>query len=306
MVEQVGAIAALWRFPVKSMLGEELDATEVSSSGLAGDRAYALIDPATGKVVSAKNPRLWPNLLGCRARFLEPPHAGEDPPPVRITLPDGTSVTSDDPNVDTFVSNFLGRKVRLARAAPADLTIDQYHPDVEGLDPAGHRDTMVEARIGSSFFAEVGLPSPVSDGSFFDLFPISVLSTSTLERVRELAPHSRVDERRFRMNVIVATTGWGFVENTWLDHRLVIGDVDIDVVLLDPRCVMTTLAQEDLPHDTNVLRTLARHNRIGVGDDGLFPCAGVYGVVASSGLIRRGDQAVLQRKTAGVPQLPEV
>jgi len=293
MVDQVGTVVALWRFPVKSMLGEELDVTEVSSSGLAGDRAYALIDATTGKVVSAKNPRLWPNMLGCRARFLEPPHAGEKPPPVRITLPDGTSVTSDEPDADTVLSDFLGRKVRLARAAPADLTIDQYHPDLDGLDPVGHRDTMVEARIGSAFFAEVGRPSPVPESSFFDLFPLSVLTTSTLQRLRELAPHSRVNERRFRMNVIVATTGWGFVENSWLDHRLVIGDVDIDVVLPDPRCVMTTLAQEDLPHDTNVLRTLARHNRIGVGGDGLFPCAGVYAVVASPGIIRRGDQAVL-------------
>ena len=228
MAEQVGTIAALWRFPVKSMLGEELDASEMSSSGLAGDRAYALIDAATGKVVSAKSPRLWPNILGCRARFLDPPHAGQDPPPVRITLPGGASVTSDAPDADTVLSDFLGRKVRLARTAPADFTIDQYHPDVDGLDPAGSRDTMVEARIGSAFFAEVGLPSPVPEGSFFDLFPLSVLTTSTLERLRELTPQSRIDERRFRMNVIVATAGWGFIENSWLDHRLMVGDVDID------------------------------------------------------------------------------
>jgi uncharacterized protein YcbX len=95
------------------------------------------------------------------------------------------------------------------------------------------------------------------------------------------------------MNVIVATTGSGFVENAWIDRRLVIGDVDIDVRIPDPRCVMTTLAQGDLPHDTNVLRTLARHNRIDVADDGRFPCAGVYAVVATPGQIRCGDQAVL-------------
>jgi uncharacterized protein YcbX len=293
MAEQVGTIAGLWRFPVKSMLGEELDATEVSGSGLAGDRAYALTDTTTGKVVSAKNPRLWPNMLGCRARFLEPPHAGEDAPPVQITLPDGTSVTSDASDVDTILSGFLGREVRLARAAPEDFTIDQYHPDVRGLDPVGHRDTMVEARIGSAFFAEIGLPSPVPGSSFFDLFPLSVLTTSTLEQLRELAPQSRVDERRFRMNVIVTATHSGFVENSWVGHPLAIGDVGIDVRLPDPRCVMTTLAQEDLPHDTNVLRTLARHNRIDVGGDGLFPCAGVYAVVTSPGTIRRGDQVVL-------------
>ena len=291
--EEVGTIAALWRFPVKSMLGEELDSTEVSSSGLAGDRAYALIDAATGKVVSAKNPRLWPNILGCRARFIEPPHAGEDPPPVRITLPTGASVTSDEPDADTVLSDILGRKVRLARTAPPDFTIDQYHPDVDGLDSAGNRGTMVEARIGSAFFAEIGQPSPVLEGSFFDLFPLSILSTSTLARLRELAPQSRIDERRFRMNVIVATTGWGFVENSWLDHRLMVGDVDIDVMQPDPRCVMTTLAQQDLPRDTNVLRTLSRHNMIVAGSDGLSPCAGVYAIVVTPGNIRRGDQVAL-------------
>jgi hypothetical protein len=104
MADRVGTVAALWRFPVKSMLGEKLDATEVSGSGLAGDHAYALIDATTGKVVSAKNPRLWPNMLGCRARFLEPPRTGEDPPPVRITLPDGTSVTSDASDTDSVLS----------------------------------------------------------------------------------------------------------------------------------------------------------------------------------------------------------
>ncbi len=152
---------------------------------------------------------------------------------------------------------------------------------------------MVEARIGSAFFTDIGIPSPVPENSFFDLFPLSVLTSSTLERLHELAPDTRIDERRFRMNVIVATAGSGFVENSWLDHRLVIGNVDIDVMQPDPRCVMTTLAQGDLPHDTNVLRTLARYNRIDVGDDGLFPCAGIYAVVAKPGQIRRGDQAVL-------------
>lgn len=209
MADQVGTIEALWRFPVKSMQGEQLDATEVSTSGLAGDRAYALIDATTGKVVSAKNPRLWPDILNCQARFLAPPHTGEDPPPVLITLADGTSVTSDAPDVDTVVSAFFGRKVLLARTAPAESTIDQYHPDVEGLDPAGHRNTTVEARIGSALFTEEGLPSPVPEGTFFDLFPVSVLATSTLDRLREVAPKSSIDERRFRMNVIVAATGPG-------------------------------------------------------------------------------------------------
>jgi len=145
MSDAVGAIAALWRFPVKSMPGERLESAEVTERGIVGDRAYALVEVETGKVVSAKNPKLGPAMLGCRAEFAESPRAGEDPPPLRITLPDGTSSTSNAPDVDAVLSGYLGRDVKLARAAPESFTIDQYHPDVEGLDPEGHRDTVTES-----------------------------------------------------------------------------------------------------------------------------------------------------------------
>src|ERR671910_3832864 len=95
----VGAVAGLWRFPVKSMGGERLEQAELTEHGLVGDRAYALIDANTGKVVSAKSVKLFPGLLGCRAAFVEPPRSGGELPPVRIMLPDGTSVTSDSSDV---------------------------------------------------------------------------------------------------------------------------------------------------------------------------------------------------------------
>lgn len=293
MSEAVGAIVGLWRFPVKSMPGEKIDAAEVTEGGLVGDRAYALIDAKTDKVLSAKTPGLGPDLFGCRAAFVEPPEAGKELPPVRITLSDGTSVTSDAPDTDANLSGFFARDVRLARAAPEDFTIDQYHPDVEGLDPEGHRDTITESKLGSAFFAEAGLPSAVPVGSFFDLFPVSVLTTSTLSRLKELRPESRFDERRFRMNVILGTHGSGFVENDWIGRGLEIGEgVRLRVALPDPRCVMTTLAQGDLPKDTEILRTLARHNRTDVAG-GLYPCAGVYATIESQGSMREGDTVVL-------------
>ena len=85
-----GSVASLWRYPVKSMMGEQLDTAQVMPGGLLGDRAYALVDPSSGKVVSAKNPQKWPNLFSFRAAFAEAPQAGREIPPVRITLPDGT------------------------------------------------------------------------------------------------------------------------------------------------------------------------------------------------------------------------
>ena len=283
----VGSVAGLWRFPVKSMRGEQPDQADLSERGLVGDRAYALIDTDTGKVASAKSVRLFPGLLSCSATFVEPPQADRELPPVRIVLPKGASVTSDSSEIDRVLSAHFRRDVTLARTAPEDFTIDQYHPDIEELD---YRNTIVEEKLGSAFFAHAGLASPVPVGSFFDLFPLSVLTTSTLEQLEQLRPQSHFDQRRFRMNLILGTKDPGFVENLWIGSELAIGETArIKVALPDPRCVMTTLAQDDLPNDTDVLRTLARHNKVQVGTAGQFPCAGAYAVVVRPGTIRLGD-----------------
>src|ERR671914_544724 len=142
--EPVGTIRALWRFPVKSMLGDELDAADLTEGGVVGDRAYAIRDRETGKVASAKHSKRWPNLLDCRAAFVEPPGPGDEFPPVRIELSDGNSVLSDAADVDAVLSRFCGRDVELVRAAQNGYTIDQYHPDLENYDPEGHRDVIVD------------------------------------------------------------------------------------------------------------------------------------------------------------------
>lgn len=285
----VGVVSGLWRFPVKSMGGELVQTAEISTRGLLGDRAYALIDAETGKVVSAKSVRRFPDILNCHAAFLGAPIVGQDLPPVRITLSGGSSVTSDSPDVDRVLSAHVGRAVRLTRAAPDDYTIDQYHPDIEDVDPAGHRDTVVEQKLGSAFFAEAGLPSPVPAGAFFDLFPISVLTTGTLAYLSALEPASRFDQRRFRMNVIVETTGAGLVENGWIGHAIALGETArLRVALPDPRCVMTTLPQDGLDNDPGILRALLQHNRMDVAG-ARYPCAGVYAVVEASGALRTGD-----------------
>jgi len=293
MGETVGTVRALWRFPVKSMLGEELDAADVSEGGVVGDRAYALVDKETGKVASAKHAKLWPNLLKCRAAFVEPPGRGGEGPAVRIELADGTSVLSDAPDVDSVLSRFFGRDVELSSAADNGYTIDQYHPDEENYDPDGHRDEVVEAQLGAAFFNERGLPSAVPEDSFFDLFPLSVLTTSTLDRLAELEPEVSFDLRRFRMNVIVDNAAPGFVENQWVGRSIAIGDgVRLRVDLPDPRCCMPSLEQEGVPRDPKVLKALAQHNRIDVAG-ALYPCAGVYAVAEATGTIRRDDSVTL-------------
>jgi uncharacterized protein len=159
-VSDVGSVAELWRFPVKSMLGERLDRVHLTERGVFGDRVYALVDVDSGKVVSAKSVRVFPDLLRCRAAFLEAPQPDRDLPPVRITFSDGASVTSDSTDADQRLSVCFKRAVRLARTAPEDFTIDQYHPDVDGLDPAGHRNTVVEQKLGSALFSAVNWRRP--------------------------------------------------------------------------------------------------------------------------------------------------
>jgi uncharacterized protein YcbX len=280
----VGTITAIWRYPVKSMMGEEVDASAVTEQGLLGDRAYALVDAETGKVASAKNPKRWPNLFQCDAALTEPPETARELPSVRITLPDGATVTSDDPGVDDALSDVVGRRVTLERTAPAGAVFEEYWPDIEGLSPEGHRDTITDERLGMS----------APPGTFFDLAPLGVLTTATLERLGELYPQGRFDVRRFRMNLIVEVDADGFVENNWIGHTLEVGDgVTLSVILADPRCVMTTLPQGDLPKDPGILRAAAQHNRVEIPGSGRYPCVGVYATVAAGGSVGRGDSVAL-------------
>ncbi|QWG19213.1 MOSC domain-containing protein [Bradyrhizobium sediminis] len=184
-----------------------------------------------------------------------------------------------------MLSTFFKRNVTLGQAAPDDFTIDSYHPD---------RDAVVAQKLGAAFFAELGVESPVRISSFFDVFPLSVMTSSTLARLDEVRPQSRFDQRRFRMNVIVKTERTGFVENGWIGRALGLGEgARINVAVPDPRCVMITVAQDGLPKDTDILRTVVEHNRVQVGGFGQLPCAGVYAVVAAPGTVRIGDRVLL-------------
>jgi uncharacterized protein YcbX len=280
----LGAVVSLWRYPVKSMMGEELNATEVNTGGLLGDRAYALVDGSDGKVASAKNPRKWPQLFDFRAALADAPTAGVKVPPVHITLPDGTIVNSEQPDLHQILSKVFGREVTLhatvqghqgaIESASADLrtaTAEEYWPDIDGLD---HRDTVTD-------FA---LP----EGTFFDCAFVHLLSTATLDRLRALYPQGRFEVRRFRPNIVVETANdeKDFVENAWIGQTLTIGDaVRLSVTGPCPRCVMTTLPQGDLPKDAGILRAAAQHNRTNVG---------VYASVLQGGKVRRGDSVRLE------------
>jgi MOSC domain-containing protein len=275
-VQTSGSVVGLRRYPVKSMMGEELNAVEVSEVGLLGDRAYAIVDLSDGKIASAKNPRKWPDLFCFRAAFVDPPQSGAKVPSVRITLPDGAVVTSDQADISEILSRALSRKVTfdsamLSRPGGSIANAEEYWLDMEGLE---HRDTVTD-------FA---LP----EGTFFDTAVVHLLTTATLDRLRALYPQGRFEARRFRPNIVVQTENGGgdFVENAWIGKVLAIGDtVRLSVTGPCPRCVMTTLPQGDLPKDVGILRAAAQHNQANVG---------IYASVIRGGKVRRGDSVSLQ------------
>jgi uncharacterized protein YcbX len=283
MPTEMGAVVSLWRYPVKSMLGEEVQTAQVRDHGLLGDRAYALLDRADGKVATAKNPRKWPSLFACRATFIAPSGSGAQLPPVRMTLPDGSSVTSEQHDCHQVLSKALNREVTLAAtergqvagvpsSVPAAWTAqsEEYWPDMEGLD---YRDTVTDFAL------------PL--GTFFDCATVHLLTTATLNRLRDSYPQGRFEVQRFRPNIVVDPVGGaqGFVEDAWIGHTLAIGD-EVRIHITGPcgRCVMTTLAQEALPQDREILRTAVQQHQGQVG---------VYAAVVRGGTMRRGDRVRL-------------
>ena len=262
-----GNVVAIWRYPVKSMMGEELNATELTEHGLLGDRAYALVDVETGKVASAKNPRRWPSMFEFRAAYVEPPRDNRPLPAVRITLPSGDSLTTDDPNVDAQLSAALGRTVRLARTAAEGAVAEGYWPDDEWL---AQRDEVFEF--------------PLPPGTFFDCAAVHLVTTATLDRLRAASPASRFEVARFRPNLVIEASreSQGFAENDWIGRTLTLGDVKLRIDGPAPRCIMTTLPQGSLPHDPAILRTAGQQNEGNVG---------VYATVVATGRVRRKDAA---------------
>ena len=278
---EAGAVASLWRYPVKSMIGEELNAARVLDHGLLGDRAYALIDHSDGKVATAKNPRKWPTLFAFAANFIERSDSSPRASAVRIRLPDGTLVTGDQSNVNQVLSMSVNRQVTLAAiergggapssvpASPAARS-EEYWPDIDGL---GHRDAVPDFELPT--------------GTFFDCATVHLLTTATLDSLRQFYPQGRFEVQRFRPNIVVtpAERTQAFVEDSWIGHTLAIGDeVRLNVSGHCGRCVMTTLAQGDLPMDSGILRTAVQHNRANVG---------VYATVVRGGTIRCGDRVRL-------------
>jgi uncharacterized protein len=273
----LGTVARLRRYPVKSMLGEDVDASDVTFTGLARDRRLAVVSRRTGKVASAKYPRLWRDLLTLSAAA--DVAAGDEA--VRITLPGGKTIWSTDADVDGVLSALLNEPVTLTATPPPDAVLDRAIPEAVLHDG-------VDAQVPAELI-EIGAGSP--PGTFVDFAPVHLLTTSTLDRIAELAPSGRADPQRYRPNVVIRTAAPGFTENDWLERNLRVGDdLVLRVIARTPRCAVPTLVHGALPRDADALRVLARDNRVApLPSLDPEPCAGVYAQVLREGRIRTGD-----------------
>jgi uncharacterized protein len=269
--KSIGKVVSIWRYPVKSMMGEELNSSYVTERGLMGDRVYAIIDQQTGKVASAKNPGKWGKLFDFRAAFIDSLQTAENIPPVRITLPDGSQSFSNHGEIHHTLSKVLGREVTLMKASLETPSYEEYWPDIEGI---AHREIVTDEAMPPK--------------TFFDVAVIHILTTSTINHFRELYPEGRFEIRRFRPNIVIESRSEekGLIENLWVDKKLTIGEeIVLRVIAPCTRCVMITLPQGDLPKDLGILRTVAKYNQVH---------AGVYASVERAGIARRGDIVQLE------------
>jgi uncharacterized protein YcbX len=270
------SLAALWRYPVKSMMGEELNSAIITKNGVLGDRSYALLDTETNKVVSAKNPKKWPDIFSFHARYTETPTLENATHPVSITLPDGTIISSEQADAEQLLSIALKRTVSLSNQAPQHASLEQYWPEYEGENT----EISNEAISGAA-----------DEGSFFDYASLHIVTTASLTKLQQLYPEGHLEARRFRPNLIIATNPeqTGFVENDWVGKTLTIGDVKLLITDPCPRCVMPTLAQGDLAKDAKILRTIAENTVHVPFADKALPSVGVYAKVIQTGVIKRGS-----------------
>lgn len=280
---RIGTVQSLWRYPVKSMLGECIAATPIGPLGLPGDRGYAIRDERVKEIRGAKK---IPSLFQFSARYMETP-TDAHLPPVEITLPNHTTVQTDDPQVHTRLSEALGHEVTIWPRQPAE-NVAHYRRHPRALEEVRQ---ILGLEEGESMPSFEGIPPDIFQyvsplGAYFDAYPLHLLTTATLQALSALHPEGQYAPERFRPNVVIAADGNSGEndEPTWKGKTVRIGEAEFLVSVPTIRCVMTTIPQGNLPKDPRILRTIVQQHNHHVG---------VYATVKRGGEIRVGDQVEL-------------
>lgn len=302
---RIGTVKQIWRYPVKSMAGELLESCLVGALGIPGDRGWAVRDDKAREITNGKH---FPPLMQCSARYRESPANGFIPP-VDIILPDGRELRSDQADINDRLSELVGSPVSLwplqpasnsqhyRRASPTARVFGKLArfrpfraalPKLTSFGPAN-------AELREAFSREPGEPVPdlstlpphileftSPPGTYFDAFPIHIITTASLDLMSRLNPAARWDVRRFRPNFLIETDESirGPVESEWSGQNIRVGEIELKCEITTPRCGMTIQAQKDFPKDPSILRTIVKD----AGQN-----LGIYASVISAGEIRVGD-----------------
>ncbi|MBT5155567.1 MAG: MOSC domain-containing protein [Gammaproteobacteria bacterium] len=275
-------IKSIWRYPIKSMGGESLTQSPLSHHGVVGDRNYALHDGKS--ICSAKK---YAQLMGYSARYDDEPD-GINTPNVTVEI-GSTVVSSKDSNLEELLSRELGTKITLDTLRPKD-NLEYYRRSGEH-QPVEEIRSILGLEEGEAFpdfseFPDSSFEFSTPPGTFFDAYPLLVLTTNSLNRLQQATEGADIDERRFRPNLVIDADELeaGFIEEQWRDRLLEIGDAIIKLTLPCPRCVMTTIAFQDLGKAPQIMRSLVQENHHKLG---------IYGQVIKPGKIQTGDQVHL-------------
>ena len=269
------SVATIYRYPVKSMMGETLSEADIGEAGIPGDRGWAVRDEKRGGIRGGKKiPQLM--TLAAQSATAAP----------LITAADGDSASASSERINDWLSGKLNHPVTLWPLLPADQ-LDHYRrgaPDTEDFEQE------LRAVFGrlpdeplpdlAGFEELLQFESP--PGTYFDAFPISIISQQSLNTMNQLEGESRFDVRRFRPNLLVDVPGSDhpFPEQAWVGKTLAIGSVTLKIDTTCPRCAMTTHGFDDLPQDPQIMRKMVANSEGNLG---------IYASVVKVGKVATGD-----------------
>lgn len=278
-------VTQIWRYPVKSMGGEQIEQADVGRHGIRWDRGWAVRDEKAGAIRSA---RYIPRLLLCSARYLPGTSAGLVPH-VEITLPDGSTVVSDDIHIDKRLSDAIGRKLSLLslRLVAENESLQEF-----GALETGDQEAEMRMLFGladdepipdmEAMMEEIG-KSDTHRETFFDAFPIDILTTSSIRHLQRHLPDVDLNVRRFRPNFLIDDSGASDAQREleWIGGAVRLGEAEFDVVLGCPRCTIIAAEQQGgIARNSAITRTIVRE---------MAQTMSVYCNVKRTGIVRVGD-----------------